>query len=57
MVSSAVYDLLGEREFYPFALHKTVIPAKLVPAKAAGAGIHRGEHSAPPTGGDLPGHV
>jgi hypothetical protein len=49
MVSSAVYDLLGEREFYPFALHKTVIPAK--------AGIHRGEHSAPPTGGDLPGHV
>jgi hypothetical protein len=54
MLSSAVYDLLGEREFYPFALHKTVIPAKLVPAKA---GIHRGEHSAPPTGGDLPGHV
>ena len=27
MVSSAGYDLLGEREFYPFALHKTVIPA------------------------------
>jgi hypothetical protein len=47
MMSSAEYDLLGE--FYPLALHKTVIPAK--------AGIHHGEHSAPPTGDDLPDHV
>ena len=49
MVSSAGYDLLIEREFHPFSLHKTVIPAK--------AGIHRGECSALPTGGGLPGHV
>ena len=44
-----MYSLLGERDSYPLALNKTVIPAK--------AGIHCGRRSAPPIGSDLPDYV
>jgi hypothetical protein len=59
MVTSAVCDLPYERNSYPLAPNiavfldlSTVIPAKLVPAKA-GAGIHCSNSFTPPTESDL----
>src|SRR5215211_9257281 len=44
-----VHNFPGESSSYPVAPSTTVIPAQ--------AGIHRGEHSAPPTTIDLPDYV